>query len=552
MAESAGALLLRAGIVTPDQLMTAHAARQAGGGTLGSHLVRMGVVDEEALADFYRHRLMVPRVRRTDLERVPAPVVERVPRDMAAEFRVMPIALDREGNLTLAMADPSDTHAVDEVAFFAGHYVMRAVALESDVEWALAKYYGILPPQSRLPVTAPVEATQVPSPPGAPGASAVRPAHADATARPVAASPLTPPSDTAVPTEPILLTHRKPSRPEPAGRPPGQRPSPGSAGPRRSPGERPAERTRRSVPSRDSTLAASVERELQAEEQTAAAPRKNTLARRSTAGTIAPDEAAPRQPSVGDTERTRRRTLPGVPPAALSPPSVARPLPATRGGSVAPSSTPLGGTGSSSVARTRTRSTRTAPPAPGPAPVVPASAPPPSSSSPFPPSPAPTSEAAERPLMLALLDVVDQVRSAAGRDDVARVVLGFLENSYLRSAFFVIKKGVVATLDARGKLPRDALRALAIPLDAPSLLRDVIASRTPYQGPLWSGPLNNLLAVALGELPAEIILQPVTIRDRVVGVLYADTPQEPIPEGVLARLAMEAGNAYGRILRGSR
>jgi hypothetical protein len=48
MGDSAGALLLRSGILTPDQLMAAHAARQQEGGTLGYHLVRMGLVEEES------------------------------------------------------------------------------------------------------------------------------------------------------------------------------------------------------------------------------------------------------------------------------------------------------------------------------------------------------------------------------------------------------------------------------------------------------------------------------------------------------------------------
>src|SRR5215831_1215430 len=153
MGDSAGALLLRSGILTPDQLMAAHAARQQQGGTLGYHLVRMGLVDEEKLAEFYRHRLMVPRVKREDLERIKLKVIERLPRDMAGEFRVIPTDVDKEGNLTLAMSDPTDTHAVDEVAFFTGQYVMRAVAAESDIEWALAKYYGVLRPHMPPPQT---------------------------------------------------------------------------------------------------------------------------------------------------------------------------------------------------------------------------------------------------------------------------------------------------------------------------------------------------------------------------------------------------------------
>ncbi len=150
--------------------------------------------------------------------------------------------------------------------------------------------------------------------------------------------------------------------------------------------------------------------------------------------------------------------------------------------------------------------------------------------------------------MLRLLDVVDQLRAAADRDRVASAMLDFLASIYTRSAFFVSRKGFITSFAARGALAPEALRALSIPVDAPSLLRDVVAECSPYRGLLPSGPLNALLANALGGWPAEIILAPVRIRERVVGVVYADGPKQSVPEGVLEKLAVEAGAAYERIL----
>ena len=399
MGDSAGALLLRSGILTPDQLMAAHAARQQDGGTLGYHLVRMGLVDEEKLAEFYRHRLMVPRVKREDLERIKLKVIERLPRDMAAEFRVIPTDVDKEGNLTLAMSDPADTHAVDEVAFFTGNYVMRAVAAESDIEWALAKYYGVLRPPAPRHETSSFQKED--TKPYRVGPS------------PVAAGPPPPAEE-----PPILLTRKKPKTKPPVAEP---------------------------------------------------------------------------VPAVGKRKSTQPR----------------------RSGNVK-------------------------------APVVHRA---PAAAAPAPPKPRPATKPADRPVMLQLLDVVDHVRQAHDRDAVARWMLDFLSAIYTRTAFFVVKKGTVATFDARGKLSTDSLRALAIPLDAPSLLHDAIATRTPYRGPLYSGPVNNLVAVALGEVPGEIVLVPVSVRERVIGVIYADGPKLSVPDGVLDRLALEAGQAYERILR---
>src|SRR5690348_2284847 len=61
---------------------------------------------------------------------------------MAIELRVIPVSLDNDNNLTVAMSDPSDRHAVDEIAFFTGSYVVRAVATQMQIAWCLAHYYG--------------------------------------------------------------------------------------------------------------------------------------------------------------------------------------------------------------------------------------------------------------------------------------------------------------------------------------------------------------------------------------------------------------------------
>ncbi|WP_428264791.1 hypothetical protein [Haliangium sp.] len=120
---------------------------QAGrGGTIGEHLVLAGVIDDEALAAFYRVRLMVPQVKPEQLTDISESLLSKIPPDMAAEFRCIPVACDRDRNLTLAMADPSTTHTVDEISFFTGHYVVRAVATQSQIAWCLARYYGRVTP----------------------------------------------------------------------------------------------------------------------------------------------------------------------------------------------------------------------------------------------------------------------------------------------------------------------------------------------------------------------------------------------------------------------
>src|SRR6266545_974320 len=70
--------------------------------------VLIGSVDDDTLTEFYASRLVIPRIAPEDLARIPAAVLKRIPADMAAEFRVVPVAADGELNLTLAMSDPAD------------------------------------------------------------------------------------------------------------------------------------------------------------------------------------------------------------------------------------------------------------------------------------------------------------------------------------------------------------------------------------------------------------------------------------------------------------
>jgi len=143
MADMSGALLLRHGIVRPEQLAEAQALKQRDGGSFGECLVRIGAIEEEDLVSFYHKRLMIPRVTDAKLLIVSPKVLGLVTADMAAEFRVVPVEVDAEGTITLAMSDPTNNHAVDEVAFFADRYVVRAVGTESAIRRAIETHYGV-------------------------------------------------------------------------------------------------------------------------------------------------------------------------------------------------------------------------------------------------------------------------------------------------------------------------------------------------------------------------------------------------------------------------
>ena len=125
MASTAGNLLLRAGKITAEQLAAARALAHEKSYPLTEALVRGGAIDEPGLVEFFARRLMIERLPPSRLHAIPKPVQRSVPPDMANEFRVVPIEFSSDGALVIAMADPTDTHAVDEVRFFTDRFDLR-------------------------------------------------------------------------------------------------------------------------------------------------------------------------------------------------------------------------------------------------------------------------------------------------------------------------------------------------------------------------------------------------------------------------------------------
>jgi hypothetical protein len=149
--ENAGPLLFRAGLITSEQLRAAYEAlarieggsdRRAPGRTLVEQLVASGVIDEDRLCRFFHERLLVPIVGAAELARPSRRALKLLPREMAQQFRCVPLEIDEHKNLAVAMADPSDTHAVDEIQFLTGMTVFRVAAPASAVAWAIQDLYG--------------------------------------------------------------------------------------------------------------------------------------------------------------------------------------------------------------------------------------------------------------------------------------------------------------------------------------------------------------------------------------------------------------------------
>jgi hypothetical protein len=142
MALKLGELLLNEKMVTPAQLEEALKNQMVYGIKLGSSLVEMGCVDEEALARLLSRKLGVPCVGHKELAEIPRSLIRKFPVDLAKEHHVVPLKL--EGNrLSLAMSDPTDFKAIEEIGFVTGHVVMPFIAADVQISWALSTYYRL-------------------------------------------------------------------------------------------------------------------------------------------------------------------------------------------------------------------------------------------------------------------------------------------------------------------------------------------------------------------------------------------------------------------------
>lgn len=135
-----GAMLVSSGLITEDQLRKALAAQKSEGGRLGTILVKLGFVQEDKLMTFLSKQYGVPYVDLSKFEINPA-VIKHIPAEVAQKYRIMPV--NRAGaTITIAMVDPSNIFAIDDIKFMTGYNVEAVVATEGAIVEAIKKYYG--------------------------------------------------------------------------------------------------------------------------------------------------------------------------------------------------------------------------------------------------------------------------------------------------------------------------------------------------------------------------------------------------------------------------
>ncbi len=134
-----GELLVREKLITPLQLQQAMQERRSHGGRLGHHLTKLGYVEENELTSFLSKQYGVPSINLSDFEIDPE-VLKLVSKEVVVRHQVIPV--NRAGQtLIVAMADPSNIYAVDDLKFVTNLTIEVVVASEMAIAESIEKYY---------------------------------------------------------------------------------------------------------------------------------------------------------------------------------------------------------------------------------------------------------------------------------------------------------------------------------------------------------------------------------------------------------------------------
>jgi type IV pilus assembly protein PilB len=140
MSAKLGEILVRENLISPQHLREALDYQREHGGRLGYNLVKLGLVSDDMITAVLSRQYGIPSVN-LDLFQIDEHVLQLIPQEVAQKYSVLP--LSRVGaSLTLAMVDPTNVFAMDDIKFMTGLNVEPVVVAEASIQQAIAKYYG--------------------------------------------------------------------------------------------------------------------------------------------------------------------------------------------------------------------------------------------------------------------------------------------------------------------------------------------------------------------------------------------------------------------------
>src|SRR6186997_1248080 len=136
-----GQILVDLGYLNEDQLWDVlEEQKQSPGEVIGQVAVRMGLVNQDQVTEALAEQWGMAVVN-LDETNIPPKVLELVPETMASIYKIMPVSL-KDNILTVAMADPQNIAALDDLRNFLGYDVRGAVSNPIDIQAAIERYYA--------------------------------------------------------------------------------------------------------------------------------------------------------------------------------------------------------------------------------------------------------------------------------------------------------------------------------------------------------------------------------------------------------------------------
>ena len=138
-----GDLLIDANIITPEQLSEALGKQKNMGGKLGQVLVQLGMTDEEEVMQAMHTQLNLP-IARIREAKIPDEVVKLIPENVVRKYNCFPYEVDENNPniLHVAMEDPLNIIALDDIGIVTNMQIEPMVATPSDVRYGIEKHYG--------------------------------------------------------------------------------------------------------------------------------------------------------------------------------------------------------------------------------------------------------------------------------------------------------------------------------------------------------------------------------------------------------------------------
>src|SRR5215210_96727 len=140
MSAKLGEILVRENLITPQQLREALEYQREKGGRLGSNLVKLDFISDDVITAVLSRQYGVPSIN-LHLFHIEQETINLISQEVALKYTVLPIS-KVGATLTLAMADPTNVFAMDDIKFMTGLNVEPVIASETSIHAAIGRYYS--------------------------------------------------------------------------------------------------------------------------------------------------------------------------------------------------------------------------------------------------------------------------------------------------------------------------------------------------------------------------------------------------------------------------